>query len=129
MLYYYYFFDNVLMCFIMLVFHDIQKIHDTSNRVTVFCTAFSFCIYTTLYFLTDVVQQRLYLWLLKTQNFLSEVASPLVKTGQSGKPDSGNDFDNPDMEDIFMAEQTIHSRTPNGILSSAAIVSIEQFSR
>ncbi|GMY05246.1 hypothetical protein FCV25MIE_00485 [Fagus crenata] len=77
----------------------------------------------------NVVQQRLYLWLLKTQNFLSEVASPLVKTGQSGKPDSGNDFDNPDMEDIFMAEQTIHSRTPNGILSSAAIVSIEQFSR
>ncbi|KAF5444102.1 hypothetical protein F2P56_036606, partial [Juglans regia] len=33
------------------------------------------------------------------------------------------------MEDIFMAEQTLQSRTPNGMLSLAAIVSIEQFSR
>ncbi|KAK9989931.1 hypothetical protein SO802_030170 [Lithocarpus litseifolius] len=77
----------------------------------------------------NVVQERLNLWLLKTQNFFSEVASPLAKTGQSRKPDPGNAFDTLDMEDIFMAEQTIQSRTPNGILSLAAIVSIEQFSR
>lgn len=77
----------------------------------------------------NVVQERLNLWLLKTQNFFSEVASPFAKTVQSRKPDPGNAFDAPDMEDIFMAEQTIQSRTPNGILSLAAIVSIEQFSR
>lgn len=97
--------------------------------VTIFLIAFTSGIYLTLYILADVVQERLNLWLLKTQNFFSEVASPLAKTGQSRKPDPGNAFDTPDMEDIFMAEQTIQSRTPNGILSLAAIVSIEQFSR
>lgn len=97
--------------------------------VTIFLIAFTSGIYLTLYFLADVVQERLNLWLVKTQNFFSEVASPLAKTGQSRKPDPGNAFDTPDMEDIFMAEQTIQSRTLNGILSLAAIVSIEQFSR
>ncbi|XP_062177104.1 uncharacterized protein LOC133882031 isoform X3 [Alnus glutinosa] len=77
----------------------------------------------------NTVQERLNLWLLKTQNFLNEVTSPLVKPGQSRKPDPGNAFDPQDMGDIFVAEQTIHSTTPNGILSLAAIVSIEQFSR
>lgn len=75
------------------------------------------------------MQERLNLWLLKTQNFLTEVTSPLVKTGQSRRPDPGNAFDAQNMEDIFMTEQTIDSRTPNGNLSVAAIVSIEQFSR
>ncbi|XP_058091323.1 uncharacterized protein LOC131237521 isoform X2 [Magnolia sinica] len=78
----------------------------------------------------DAVQQRLNLWLLKTQNFLSEVAAPLVKTGQGRKPDLENALDNMEIEELFVAQQqTIESRTPNGNLSSAAIISIEQFSR
>lgn len=52
-----------------------------------------------------------------------------MKTGQSGKRVPEHAFDAQDMEDIFMAEQTIDGRTPNGNLSLAAIVSIEQFSR
>jgi hypothetical protein len=105
------------------------QFHDMSNLVTVFRTVFSSGIYPTVCFLTDAVQERLNLWLLKTQNFLNEVTSPLVKPGQSRKPDPGDAFDAQDMGDIFVAEQTIHSRTPNGILSLAAVVSIEQFSR
>ncbi|XP_041013994.1 uncharacterized protein LOC121257157 isoform X1 [Juglans microcarpa x Juglans regia] len=77
----------------------------------------------------NTVQERLNLWLLKTQNFLNEMTSPLGKTGQSRKLDHENTFDAHEMEDIFMAEQTLQSRTTNGMLSLAAIVSIEQFSR
>lgn len=76
--------------------------------------------------LTGAVQDRLNSWLSKTQNFFNEA---LVKTGHSGKPEPGNEFDIEAMEDIFMTEQTIDSNTPSGILSLAAIVSIEQFSR
>lgn len=75
------------------------------------------------------VQERLNSWLLKTQNFLNEVTSPLVKPGPGRKFDPGNKLDNQDMEDIFLAEQTIQTSTPSGNLSIAAIVSIEQFSR
>ncbi|GMP39230.1 hypothetical protein CsSME_00010153 [Camellia sinensis var. sinensis] len=75
------------------------------------------------------VQETLNQWLSKTQDFLSEVTSPLVKTVHDRKPTPGNMFDTQDKEDIFMAEQTIDSRTPNGNLSLAAVVSIEQFSR
>ncbi|XP_058191819.1 uncharacterized protein LOC131308812 isoform X1 [Rhododendron vialii] len=76
-----------------------------------------------------VVQETLNQWLSKTQDFLSEVTSPLVKTVQDRKPNPGNILDTEDTDDIFMAEQTIDSATPNGNLSLAAIVSIEQFSR
>ncbi|XP_020534678.2 uncharacterized protein LOC105633378 [Jatropha curcas] len=75
------------------------------------------------------VQERVNSWLSKTQNLLNEVTLPLVKSGPSGKPDPGTVFDSLVLEEIFMAEQTIHSSTPNGVLSLAAIVSIEQFSR
>uniref|UniRef100_A0A6N2M8F9 Uncharacterized protein n=1 Tax=Salix viminalis TaxID=40686 RepID=A0A6N2M8F9_SALVM len=79
------------------------------------------------------VQERLSSWVSKTQNFLNGVTltfnSPLVKSGDSGKPDNGATVDAQQLEEIFMAEQTIHSTTPNGILSVPAIVSIEQFSR
>lgn len=78
---------------------------------------------------TSGVQERLSSWLLKTQNFLNEVTSPLVKNGQGSKSIPGNKFDARDMEDIFMAEQAIQSTTLSGNLSIAAIVSIEQFSR
>ncbi|XP_062026775.1 uncharacterized protein LOC133743053 isoform X3 [Rosa rugosa] len=77
----------------------------------------------------DAVQEKLNSWLLKTQSFLNEVTSPLVRTSQTGKPVTRDAFETQDMDDIFMAEQTINSRTPNGILSLAAIVSVEQFSR
>lgn len=72
------------------------------------------------------MQERLNSWLSKTQSYLNEVTSPLVKTG---KLDLKIDFESHDMEEIFMAERTIHSKTPNGHLSWAAIISIEQFSR
>lgn len=68
-------------------------------------------------------------WLSKTQGFLNEVTSPLVKTVQDRKPTPGNILDTVDTDDIFMPEQTIDSATPNGNLSLAAIFSIEQFSR
>lgn len=78
---------------------------------------------------TSAVQEKLHSWMSRTQSFFNDVTLPLVKTGQSGKSDPRNALDAQDVEDIFMAEQTIDSRTPNGILSLAAIVSIEQFSR
>ncbi|TYH88887.1 hypothetical protein ES332_D01G219600v1 [Gossypium tomentosum] len=78
---------------------------------------------------TNAVQESINSWLSKTQHFLTEVTLPLVKTGQIGKPDPGNEVDTQDMDDIFLGEQTITSSMPNGNLSFAAIVSIEQFSR
>ena len=80
-------------------------------------------------FLIDAVQEKLNSWLLKTQRFLNEVTSPLVRTSPTGKLVTKDAFETQDMDDIFMAEQTINSKTPNGILSLAAIVSVEQFSR
>ncbi|XP_011005197.1 PREDICTED: uncharacterized protein LOC105111519 isoform X2 [Populus euphratica] len=81
----------------------------------------------------DPMQERLNSWVSKTQNFLNGVTltltSPRVKSGDSGKPDNGATVDAQQLEEIFMAEQTIDSSTPNGILSVPAIVSIEQFSR
>lgn len=65
---------------------------------------------------------------MKTQKFFNEVATPLVSTSQSRKPVPENALDDSVM-DIFLAEQTMNSRTPQGVLSLAAIVSIEQFSR
>ncbi|XWS67586.1 hypothetical protein CRYUN_Cryun04dG0018600 [Craigia yunnanensis] len=78
---------------------------------------------------TNAVQERINSWLSKTQHFLTEVTLPLVKTGHSGKPDPGNEVDTQDVEEIFLGEQNIPSSMPNGNLSLAAIVSIEQFSR
>lgn len=75
------------------------------------------------------VQDALNIWVSKTSNFLSDVTSPLVKNVQDKKPTMGNENELNDMEEFFMAEQTISSRTPGGDLSLAAIVSIEQFSR
>ncbi|KAJ9687363.1 hypothetical protein PVL29_016019 [Vitis rotundifolia] len=78
---------------------------------------------------TNAVQEQLNMWLVKTQSFLNEVTSPLVRTGHGRKPDPANVSDTQDMDDVFVAEQTIQSSTPSGDFSLAAIVSIEQFSR
>ncbi|XVE94045.1 hypothetical protein REPUB_Repub01dG0246400 [Reevesia pubescens] len=78
---------------------------------------------------TNAVQERINSWLSKTQHFLTEVTLLLVKTGQNGKPDPGKEIDTQEMDDIFLGERTIPSSMPNGNLSLAAIVSIEQFSR
>lgn len=75
----------------------------------------------------DAVQDSVNQWLSKTQTFLNEVTSPLVKTVNDRRPDVQNG--NEDMEEVFLAEQTINSRTPRGDLSTAAILSIEQFGR
>ncbi|CAN4108072.1 unnamed protein product [Withania somnifera] len=73
------------------------------------------------------VQESVNHWLSKTQNFLNEFTSPLVKT-VNDKRTSFHD-DTQDTEEVFMTEQTVDSQTPNGDLSVAAILSIEQFSR
>lgn len=75
------------------------------------------------------MQERLSSWLSKTQNLLNEVTLPLAKYGRTAKPEVGNVSDTHELEEIFMAEHTIDRRTPNGFLSLAAVVSIEQFSR
>ncbi|XP_027932031.1 uncharacterized protein LOC114187848 isoform X2 [Vigna unguiculata] len=78
---------------------------------------------------TGSIQERLNVLMSRTQNFLNEVTFPLAKPGQSKKPDPVNDFGFQIMEDIFMIEQTIDRRTPSGVLSLAAVICIEQFSR
>ncbi|XP_027773979.1 uncharacterized protein LOC107007555 isoform X2 [Solanum pennellii] len=75
----------------------------------------------------STVQESVNHWLSKTHNFWNEVTSPLVKT-VNDKRTSFHD-DTQDTEEVFMAEQTVDSQTPNGDLSVAAILSIEQFSR
>lgn len=65
----------------------------------------------------------------RTQNFLNEVTFPLAKTGQSKKPDPEDDYGFQVMEDMFMIDRTIDRRTPHGVLSLAAVICIEQFSR
>lgn len=77
----------------------------------------------------DTVQRRVSKWFLNTQNFLNEVTFPLVQSGHAKKSDPGNALDAEDVAGIFMADQAIDSVTPNGNLSLAAIISIEQFSR
>lgn len=109
------------MIYILLVVYYIF------SRNTLFPTLISWDFH--LLFFTGAVQEKLHSWMSRTQSFFNDVTLPLVKTGQSGKSDPRNALDAQDVEDIFMAEQTIDSRTPNGILSLAAIVSIEQFSR
>ncbi|XP_010274356.1 PREDICTED: uncharacterized protein LOC104609683 [Nelumbo nucifera] len=116
-------------------FRDCRKFGFTSRRSSLPKLRFKFVVQALgdRWKLTDIdrnaVQERLNLWLVKTQSFLNGVASPIVKPGQVRKPDIKNAIDTQEIEEIFMAEQTIDSRTPNGNLSLAAIVSIEQFSR
>ncbi|KAK7412070.1 hypothetical protein VNO78_03516 [Psophocarpus tetragonolobus] len=78
---------------------------------------------------TGYIQERLNVLMSRTQNFLNEVTFPLAKPGQSRKPVPENDYGFQVMEDILMIEQTINRRTPCGVLSLAAVICIEQFSR
>ncbi|XP_077248842.1 chromosome-partitioning protein, putative (DUF639) isoform X2 [Tasmannia lanceolata] len=77
----------------------------------------------------DAVQERLNSWFLRTQNFLNEVTAPLIKTAHGIKSDPEDAQEKMEFGEVFMTEQTVDRRTPNGDLSLAAIVSIEQFSR
>ncbi|XP_027359335.1 uncharacterized protein LOC113867982 isoform X2 [Abrus precatorius] len=79
--------------------------------------------------LSGSIQERFNVLKSRTQNFLNEVTFPLAKPGLSRKPDPENDFGFQVLEDIFMVELTIDRRTPYGILSLAAVICIEQFSR
>ncbi|KAI3988711.1 hypothetical protein MKX01_036656 [Papaver californicum] len=81
---------------------------------------------------TSAVQEKWNLWLGKTQNFLSEVTAPLVKRGETNDEtviEKASSDNTKAIEEVFVAEQTINSTTPNGNLSSVTIFSIEQFSR
>lgn len=96
------------------------------------CASHSGCLFELLNFdflFKGSIQERLNVLMSRTQNFLNEVTFPLAKPGQSKKPDPVNDFGFQIMEDIFMIEQTIDRRTPSGVLSLAAVICIEQFSR
>lgn len=77
----------------------------------------------------NLIQERLNSWLLKTQNFFNDVTAPLVKQAQERRLEDESSFDNKEMEELFLFEQTIDVRTQKGRLSLAAIISIEQFSR
>ncbi|KAG6524875.1 hypothetical protein ZIOFF_014819 [Zingiber officinale] len=80
---------------------------------------------------SGAAQERIRSWLLKARTRLAEVASPLMKPGQRGK--HATDKDPGDIaveEEIFMAsELTVNRDTPDGYLSFAAAISIEQFGR
>ncbi|CAH9058530.1 unnamed protein product [Cuscuta europaea] len=73
------------------------------------------------------VKESLNQWLSKTQNFLLEVTSPLVKTVNDRRSIAQDDTQ--DVDDIFVSEQTVDRHTPRGDLSMPAVLSIEQFSR
>nr|GMC87817.1 uncharacterized protein LOC109167177 [Ipomoea batatas] len=73
------------------------------------------------------VQESLTQWLSKTQNFLHDVTSPFVKTVNDRRSTSRDHAQ--DVDEIFLSEQTVDRHTPNGELSVAAILSVEQFSR
>lgn len=79
--------------------------------------------------MADAVQEQVNSWLSKTQNFLSEVTIPLVKTGRGRKPDAEITSATQEELEIFMAELTVNRKTPNGILSLETVVAIEQFGR
>lgn len=76
------------------------------------------------------MQESVNQWLSKTQTFLNEVTSPLVKS-YNDKTHRKHSLQNEseEIEDMMIIEQTVDSRTTGGNLSEAAIVSIEQFSR
>lgn len=74
----------------------------------------------------DVVKRSLNSLLSRTHDFVNEVASPLGKTG---KAEVSNDVEHYDIQDMLVGEQMIPSEMPDGNLSLAAVVSIEQFSR
>lgn len=82
-------------------------------------------------FLIGAAQERIRSLLLKARTLLTEVASPLVKPGQRGKHAIVKDLgDMAVEEDAFMAsELTVNRDTPDGYLSFAAAISIEQFGR
>ena len=75
------------------------------------------------------MQERFSKWVSKSQKYLSEVATPLIKKRQSLKVDLEDEHDFEDLEELLTVEQTVQSDTPRGSLSFDAIISIEQFSR
>lgn len=76
------------------------------------------------------MQERFSKWVSKSQKYLSEVATPLIKKKrQSLKVDLEDEHDFEDLEELLTVEQTVQSDTPKGSLSFDAIISIEQFSR
>ncbi|XP_018454247.1 uncharacterized protein LOC108825458 isoform X2 [Raphanus sativus] len=79
---------------------------------------------------TNAVQERFSQWVSKSQKYLSDVATPLIKKKrQSLKVDLEDQHDFEDLEELLTVEQTVQSDTPKGSLSFDAIISIEQFSR
>ncbi|KAJ0241135.1 Uncharacterized protein HA466_0215900 [Hirschfeldia incana] len=79
---------------------------------------------------TNAVQERFSQWVSKSQKYLTDVATPLIKKKrQSLKVDLEDQHDFEDLEELLTVEQTVQSDTPKGSFSFDAIISIEQFSR
>ncbi|KAI3788959.1 hypothetical protein L2E82_01742 [Cichorium intybus] len=77
----------------------------------------------------SLMQNKINIWVSKTTTFLNDLASPLVKNVQDKNPPIGNPYEIDDVEEVFITEHTIDTRTSMGDLSLFAIISIEQFSR
>lgn len=75
------------------------------------------------------MQERFSRWVSKSQKYLTQVTSPLIKKSQSVKVDLEEQHDFQALEELLTVEQTVQSDTPKGSLSFDAIISIEQFSR
>ncbi|CAA6660585.1 unnamed protein product [Spirodela intermedia] len=80
---------------------------------------------------SDAVQERLTSWFLKARTVITEVAGPLVNSGPGIRSDPPADLENVGIDEVVMPvpEMTVNWKTPNGVLSLEAAVSIEQFSR
>ncbi|XP_072965996.1 uncharacterized protein [Typha angustifolia] len=79
----------------------------------------------------DAVQEKLSSWFLKARTLLAEAAAPLVKPTQGKRPGLDRDLESTAVqEEVFVAsELTVERKMPNGCLSFAAVISIEQFGR
>ncbi|CAN6445317.1 unnamed protein product [Victoria cruziana] len=75
----------------------------------------------------DAIQQRLKSWLVKAQTLWDEMTSP--KSAERKSPVLSDVLNGNELQEVFTVEQTIHSKTPTGNLSLAAVFSVEQFSR
>ncbi|WOL03540.1 hypothetical protein Cni_G12260 [Canna indica] len=79
----------------------------------------------------DAVQESIRSWFLKARTLVTEVASPLLTPGHEHKPAIADELEDVVVEEevFVVSEVTVDRWTPNGYLSLAAVVSIEQFGR
>ncbi|KAJ3677893.1 hypothetical protein LUZ60_001696 [Juncus effusus] len=79
----------------------------------------------------DAIQQNMNSFLLKAKTLIEEVAVPLIRPAQDKITKSEAELEAViDQEEVFLdTELTIDRKTPHGVLSLDAVISIEQFGR